>query len=526
MTLVVAWVGEDAVDVVADTLIDFALTESFIGARTGNPFGLPKIYPVNDRTMVGIAGQQLHLGVDEVERLRNSSPTAVGEVVNALETWVEQRIGTSFLVATTDNGGEVWEISHANSPSPAKSGWIGDRNAFDLFQRVQHSNPDQPDSLRMLMGLYAAIDSDEIRTVGGLATQATGSIGSRIGLVGTALVIEPEGGHVTATAQQLVVDLPDHDERMTVLTVPPKDETGGLGVYIPEISVGYFYPPVKPAEAWTKYVGVEPTHFVESVFRDFDIRLSEGFSDIDLGETLAMTVVDSNQNRMSVEEALQSEPIVDNAHPVLVANGIKLQLHRREHSRSRSVLADAREVLKITASQCGADHGDHSDDDHWHYEFALDLDRSVTDVAPVAGFLVALIDNPGQLLDSPVFSALRETMTPQRTALYGCLELARLSQLTGHSYRYELELCETDVNTIQMHRLLLEGNSLRAQVVEREHDSYAVELTGFSQLIHHLSQELPSLPIHFHTTGRIEAGRCVWACIGECTNAVLELPIV
>ena len=48
MTLVVAWIDGGAVNVVADTMVDFAETAGVLVAADRNPFGLPKLHPLGD----------------------------------------------------------------------------------------------------------------------------------------------------------------------------------------------------------------------------------------------------------------------------------------------------------------------------------------------------------------------------------------------------------------------------------------------------------------------------------------------
>ena len=302
---------------------------------------------------------------------------------------------------------------------------------------------------------------------------------------------------------------------MSILVVPPVEAgKGGLAVYVPEVQVGYFYPLDSPAAEWQKYPRTDPSGFVTSVEDDFGILLVDSFANVSAGEPLAITVADQDGTRLPLHEFHQRQPVNDPAHPTIrVQNGTSLQLHRREINGSEVTLTDTAEVLRMKIKPC-----DSGLPNHTHFELSIELDRNVIDIAPLAAFVLSVMQQTPESVEGTFVADLVERMRPQRIALYGCLELARLSELTGNSYRFEKDLCNADLNSIQMHRLLLEGNALRGHITA-ESELASVRLSAFNATSHQLDQELPYLDLHYHTTGATDEEKAiVWVCAARCES--------
>lgn len=526
MTLVVAWIDGRDVNVVADTMVDFAATAGVSVTTDRNPFGLPKLHPLGDDIVIGIAGDRLHLAIDEVNSIRASGSFDIDHVVERLALWANEHPVAEFIVTSTRGPGCLWRIRNGEPPEPLASAWIGDRAGFSVFQQSQPSDQSLPMDLCAQIGMQAAISSVEATTVGGVLTHASGQVGGVLKLRGTISVVEPEGGVVTSVDGELAVALPDNDERCTTIVVPPSSPgVSGMGVYLPEVQVGYFYPSDDPARNMGRYQDVDATRFVDLVATDFAVELAE-FGDVHRGETLAAFVEEENGDRFALPDFLErggsSVLCTDDAHVLFVAGGrTSLLMHRRGSDEGVVTWSDTNRVffLDVTSEATTAEGP--------KIEMRLSIDRNVDDVAPYAAFLFALLNNGGVGTVNGVEAGFLRSMVSQLSGLLpafaACLDLHVIGAISGQSFRFETSLCEDDATMIRCHRMLLQHHCLRSTIVAYDDSTGEpqVEIDGPTASLHNFEQELPVLSTHFHAKGLPDSriGQTVWLCARpECTT--------
>lgn len=167
MSLVVAEAHDEGVTLVADTKI----TVDADARRTRRvlEFALPKVVILDASTVVGYAGP------DPLGLLRNIvgwRGHPVERILASAEALAAN--GASFVVAALDPAPQLWRVADAVAESRQAVGraWVGDQDAYAIFQQKYHEWSDDVEaSFRLLSSMQFLTSFDVAPSVGGYVTR-------------------------------------------------------------------------------------------------------------------------------------------------------------------------------------------------------------------------------------------------------------------------------------------------------------------------------------------------------------------
>lgn len=135
MTLVVGRQGADgAIRVVADMRITDGAE-----IRRGYPYAALKNIIVSPETLVAYTGNA-ELGMHTIRSLKNASVKDLARgLLASAEAAGSEAGGVDYLLAHADQG--LQRITRSGIEESAEATWIGDREAFEIYQRAFHELP-------------------------------------------------------------------------------------------------------------------------------------------------------------------------------------------------------------------------------------------------------------------------------------------------------------------------------------------------------------------------------------------------
>ncbi len=176
-------VGRQSAEGVIRVVADMRLTDAW-DIKRGYPTAVLKNIILSEDVLVAYAGNA-SLAVHTIRELQDAPRQELVE--GLLQSCIEAgegKQGVSYLVADVNVG--LQRIRHTGAEPPAQTGWIGEQEAFDLYQTLYHGMPkpqvltvegispsepfpDTPDteaSLRMSGALMQMQMAEDIETVG------------------------------------------------------------------------------------------------------------------------------------------------------------------------------------------------------------------------------------------------------------------------------------------------------------------------------------------------------------------------
>ena len=165
MSLVVGEVHDGGVSLVADTKV----THRHEDSRTRQVFenALPKLVLLREDLCVGIAGN------DPVGTLT----TLVDNRARSLQDLTELAVATphaSFVIAALGPSPQLWQVraGRAENRSSVGRAWVGDHDAYEIFQEQYAQWPDGVDpAFRLLSSLQWLLTWNQVPSVGGYHTR-------------------------------------------------------------------------------------------------------------------------------------------------------------------------------------------------------------------------------------------------------------------------------------------------------------------------------------------------------------------
>ena len=146
MTLIV---GRRNLNGVIRVVGDMRLTDS-TEIRRGFPYAALKNIILSPNHLVGYAGNA-ELGMHTIRRLKTAPIDELAQGLLASARNAGNGLGgVEFLLAHTERG--LQRITTEGVDEPTDAGWIGDRNAFEVYQRAYHQL-EQPPELTWIEGV-------------------------------------------------------------------------------------------------------------------------------------------------------------------------------------------------------------------------------------------------------------------------------------------------------------------------------------------------------------------------------------
>jgi hypothetical protein len=284
MTLVVARAFGERVRVAADLRV----TRRDDTAR-GYPIAVLKNVVLTPDVLVAFAGD-----VDVATAALRQAKAVASHVERILEVLVQtcEQAAVEFIVA--DRPTALWRVS-ADGIEPTSATWVGDKRAYEVYQRGYHTMPAVREAIR-IEGISPAgpapFSPDELEVLsrmlnGTIALENTGSIAS----VGEAFV----WAHASATRgfqyEQQAMLQADHEQELppdrwvtadwgTVanggfgysMLVPVEPGIGIVGLYFPHAHLGLLYHPLARDEPFV-YPRVSHSELREAIRSEHDVEL-------------------------------------------------------------------------------------------------------------------------------------------------------------------------------------------------------------------------------------------------------------
>lgn len=193
-----------------------------------------KVVIVDDDVVVGFAGDTPSTAVNRVAELRGRSADEIEDALLSLSAEMHRTTGVSksFLVVARKPNPQISVIRQGEREdrTAIRTGWIGDREAFNAFSEVfqDRSAPADLDvERRFVIAMIDLVSSGEVDTVGGYLIRVSGSCDKPFRFASDAAFIMPDDINGT------IVQTPDGQASLKWSLAEGADPTSHLQLSIP-----------------------------------------------------------------------------------------------------------------------------------------------------------------------------------------------------------------------------------------------------------------------------------------------------
>lgn len=264
MTFVIAKLTDPAVGkltLVSDTKFTDRNSSTLNRQSLSNPG--QKVVIVDDDVVVGFAGDTPAPAVNRVAELRGQSVDEIEDALLSLSLEMDRTIGVSksFLVVARKPNPRICVIRRGEREdrTAIRTGWIGDREAFNAFSEVFQDSSAPADldvERRLVIAMIDLVSSDEVDTVGGYLVRVSGSGDKPFRFASDAAVIMPDdiNGAIVQTSEgqaSLAWSLAEGADPTShlQLSIPGTGQTfSALAQYIPEARTARLHTHERPGD--------------------------------------------------------------------------------------------------------------------------------------------------------------------------------------------------------------------------------------------------------------------------------------
>jgi hypothetical protein len=165
------------VSLLADTKLSDTHDETLNRQTLTHPF--QKVVIISDDVVIGFAGDTPDLALERLVALRGQSAAAIEETLQSYTAEMRE-LGASKKFLVVERTPSVRIVVIANGEREDRTdigtGWIGDREAFEVYSSVYQSAGLQQfaEAQRLFMSMVNLVDMEDVDTVGGFIVRVAG----------------------------------------------------------------------------------------------------------------------------------------------------------------------------------------------------------------------------------------------------------------------------------------------------------------------------------------------------------------